>query len=71
MNCFGLVLRRVQHRCNIGCCVHGGGKEDDDDENQCNASIMRRVLIVLLVLIKIRYSCFNNVDLLCSMLADC
>jgi hypothetical protein len=42
MHCFGLALRRVRRRHNIGCCVHGDGKEDDED--QCNALIMHCAL---------------------------
>jgi hypothetical protein len=37
MHCFGLALRRVRRRHNIGCCVHGDGKEDE--QNQCDELI--------------------------------
>jgi hypothetical protein len=42
MHHFGLALRRVWHRHNIGCCIHSDGKEDD--ENQYNALILHRAL---------------------------
>jgi hypothetical protein len=42
MHRFGLALRWVRRRHNIGCCIHGDGKEDD--ENQCNEMIMHRAL---------------------------
>jgi hypothetical protein len=42
MHCFGLALRRVWCRLNIGCCIHGDSKEDN--ENQCDALIMHRAL---------------------------
>ena len=42
MHCFGPASRRVHHRCNIGCCIHGGGKEDN--ENQYNALILHSAL---------------------------
>jgi hypothetical protein len=42
MHRFGLALRRVWCRHNIGCCVHGNGKEDN--ENQCDALIMHCAL---------------------------
>jgi hypothetical protein len=38
---------------------------------RCNAFITHRALTSYLVFKKIRYSSFNNIDLLCSMLADC
>jgi hypothetical protein len=42
MHRFGLALRQVRRRHNIGCCVHGDGKEDE--ENQRNALMMHRAL---------------------------
>jgi hypothetical protein len=42
MHRFGLASRRVQRRCNIGCCVHGKGKEGD--KLQCDALITHHVL---------------------------
>jgi hypothetical protein len=42
MHCFGLALRQVWRRHNIGCCVHGDGKEDN--ENQWDALITHRAL---------------------------
>jgi hypothetical protein len=38
MHPFGLALRRVRRRRNIGHCIHNDDKEDG--ENQCNALIM-------------------------------
>jgi hypothetical protein len=31
MHHFGLASWQVQHRHNIGCCIHGDGKEDDEN----------------------------------------